>query len=220
MVEMTERDKIHTATIVSYLPFDINVPLPSMIPANVVVKGIKEEDPLDEFEVTYIPDFTAFVYQLDLKSIRTTVRSEEVASAICNDYIQSSFQADGDEAHPGLKSIPGFHTKEEIKKSFPDELADLLRVHKNWYSRLVTAADDVWRDPNAKGKSQVISDLQRMAAKRLGLNKDWVNVARTDQVKCPACTSYIAEEALVCPVCSTIVNRTEYEKKFGKVANG
>ncbi len=205
------------STIVSYMPFDIHVPLPSMIPAVVIINGIKENAPLDDFAVSYVPDCTAFVYILDGKSVRTSKRSEEVAGAIVFDYLQASYGT-GDNAFPGLKSIPGMHTKEEIKKLFAKELEELLKIHKNWLSALVNLADDVWKDPQAKGQSRAISDLQRFAAKRLGINRDWVTPASTNQTKCPACMSFVSDEALVCPICTTIIKPKEYEAKFSKLA--
>lgn len=197
------------STIVSFMPMDLRVPLASMIPAAVWIYGIKEESPLDDFAVSYVPDCTSFVYILDKKSVRTSIRSEEVAGAIVYDYIKASLYI-GDEAFPGLKSIPGMHTKDEIKKMFAKELAELLKCHKNWLANLVNAADDIWKDPTARGQSRSISDMQRFAARRLGLNKDWMNPASTTQTKCPACTSFISEDALVCPVCTTVIKPKEF----------
>lgn len=206
-------DRKHESTIVSFLPFTFVVPLPAMSPANVIVNGVKEDAELDDFEVSYVQDGKAYIYQLDGKSLTSDRRSEEIAGAIVFDYIAASQQTT-DDAFPGLKALPGKLTKEQIKKAFAEELAELLECHKRWLQRLVIDADDTWKNPDTKGKSRVISDLARYASKRLGLNKEWVNNARVDHMKCPACTSFIPEEAIVCPMCKTVLKPKEYNERF------
>lgn len=201
------------STIVSFLPYDLHVPLPGLIPASFFIPKVEDDQPFGDFNAVYIPDCIAYVYSGDGRSVRTVCRSEEIAGSICLDHISASY-ATQDDAFPGLKAIPGKHEKDDIKKNFPEIIEGVFHAHRRWYQNLVNLADDIWKDPMARGKSKTISDVQRTASRKLGLNKEWQNTARIDQIPCPACTKFISEQALICPECKTIVKPKEYNAMF------
>ncbi len=202
------------ATIVSILPYELKSTFPSVVPPYVIVPKAEEND----FVVLHIEDGHGFLYLDESRGSFTIPHTgEQIAGSVANDHIRDSVWTTAT-AFPGIKALPGHHEKKDIKTKFPDLLPALEQAQRLWFGEMVKAADDTWTDPNARGKSQSISDLQRTAARRLGLNKEWLVSHRTDQTRCPACTSFIPGEALICPLCHTIVNEVEYNKKFKKVS--
>ena len=202
------------ATVISILPFEYTPKFPGMVPSVYIIPQPDEGD----FTVTHIPDGKGFIDVHEGRPPLVQLHSgEQIASSIVNDLIVASMFTTSI-AFPGIKMIPGKHSKKDIEGNFPELLEAMRNAQKLWYGEMVKAADDMWSDPNARGKSQSISDLQRKAAGFLGLNKEWVTVNRTDQVRCPACTNFIPEAALVCPQCHTVIDEVEYNKKFKRVS--
>jgi hypothetical protein len=135
-----------------------------------------------------------------------------IAGSIAKDHISSSMYTTQD-AFPGIKSLPGDFSKEDIKKTFSPELKGLDNAQRAWFGILVRLADDAWRSPGGR-QNGVISDLQRTAAKIVAPNKEWINDIRVDLIPCPACTMSIPAAALICPQCKTVVNPEAYNKTF------
>jgi hypothetical protein len=166
----------------------------------------------DDFVVVPICDCKSFVYVLDGRSIPTVVSGIEVAGAIVNDHIKASIYVT-DSAFPGIKSLPGNHSKENVKKMFGRELEALNQAQKNWFGNLVKAADDVWTDPLARGKQYSISDTMRYAAKYLGLNRDWLTAVVVNNIECFACGYNVPDTALICLNCKTVLKPEELAKR-------
>jgi len=204
---MDVKDFPINATIVSFLPYEFNPYLPGMLPTFFHIPKAERDD----FVVIPICDCRSFIYVLDGKSVASMVSGIEVAGAIVNDHIKASIYVT-DNAFPGLKAIPGNHSKEDVLKMFGPELEALNQAQKNWFSNLVKAADDVWTDPQARGKQHSISDTMRYAAKYLGLNRDWLTSVVTTNVPCFACGWNVPNTALICMNCKTILKPEEYAK--------
>jgi len=193
---MDVKDFPINATIVSFLPYEFNPYLPGMLPTFFNIPKAERDD----FVAVPICDCRSYIYVLDGKSVPTMVSGIEVAGAIVNDHIKASIYVT-ENAFPGLKALPGNHSKEKIKELFPTELAALNATQKNWFSNLVKAADDVWTDPQARGKQFAISDTMRYAAKYLGLNRDWLTSVVTNMVECIHCGYNIPAGKPVCMNC-------------------
>lgn len=196
------------STIVSYLPYELCDPKPGLIPPYIIIPAAPERD----FVVVAIPDCINHVYlDEDRGSLTRVIPGEQVAGAIAYDHINASYGT-SDVGFPGIKAIPGRHTKEELLKMFSVELKGLENAQRNWFQNLVRLADDIWSDPTARGKTRSITETQRHAAKFLGLNKEWVTDAPKDNNQCPACRTFIPVDALICANCKTIVKPVEYKK--------
>jgi predicted nucleic acid-binding Zn ribbon protein len=196
------------ATIISFLPFEYNPSMVGMFPAFFHIPAAPEND----FVVVPICDCKSYVYISDGRSLPTWHNGIMVASAIVRDYIIAS-QYTTPDGFPGMKSIPGKHTKEDIKKMFGPELKALQEAQKKWFGNLVKMADDIWTDPNARGKQASISDLMRYAAKNLMLNREWLTVVTTDNVNCFACGYAVPSSALICSNCKTALKPEELQRQ-------
>ena len=201
------------STVISLLPYQYKADFPGVIPPYFLIPALDIEDlKRGDFNVIHVDDCIGWIPTIDGRSIKQYYPGEGIAGSIAADHIASSYASSPD-AFPGLKSLPGVHTKEDIKKNFPEELKGLDNTQRAWFAILVRLADQEWRGPNGRSPG-VISDLQRIAAKIITPNKEWINDIRVDLAPCPACTMSIPNAALICPHCKTIVNQEAYNKQF------
>ncbi|MGC1418028.1 MAG: hypothetical protein WA817_22255 [Candidatus Acidiferrum sp.] len=83
------------------------------------------------------------------------------------------------------------------------ELADARRRLEEFHRKLVASADLEWertRNP------MFITDLERRAARQLGLEKPWVYDSKP-LAECPACGEKIKHGVAVCKSCNAILDR-------------
>ena len=83
------------------------------------------------------------------------------------------------------------------------ELADARRRLEDFHRRLVAAADLEWertRNP------MFVTDLERRAARQLGLEKPWLYDSRS-LAECPVCAEKIKHGVAVCRSCGAILDR-------------
>lgn len=201
-----------TAVIVSFLPYDYSPQLSGLLPSAFHIPAAEPDD----FVVVPITDCMEHVYLLDGKTLPRMISGREVAGSIAYDLLNATPSVSNN-SKPGIKSLPGNLTKEQIINMFPDELEQLRLMQRNWYGELVKVADDTWNDPNARGKHQSISDVQRIACRRLGLNREWLTAVVTNNVPCFACGFMVLDTALICMNCKTVLKPDEYSKRAGSV---
>jgi len=92
------------------------------------------------------------------------------------------------------------------------ELADARRRLIEFQHRLVAAADLEWERTK---NPMFITDLERRAARQLGLEKPWLYDARP-LADCPVCAEKIKPGVAVCKSCGAILDR-EKAAQFGLV---
>lgn len=199
------------ATIITMLPYPLSEKKIGLIPAQF---DIPKADPGD-FNVYHVPDCFHYVYlDGDRGSIPAQDPALKVAQSIVYDYVSTQLlRQEG--AEPGLFCVPGKLSKEEVKKQYPQQLADCKARQIRWYQALVALADDEFA---INRKRKAISDLSRHAARALSLTREWLNITEEDKpvtvtaVECPACFSPVRTEALICAVCKTILKPEEWKK--------
>ena len=149
----------------------------------------------------------------DQPLLEIPVSSIQIADSVVRDYCNGIFACDMAEAMPGLFYVPGAKlnikdepdnkaTLEWIKKEFKSQLERVEKKQKNWYERLVRAADSLWARSN--GNPLALSDDMRMAARELNLtqNKDWMkDFQMVDMVRCKACGALKNPNYPICAQC-------------------
>lgn len=191
------------STIVSLLPFGFHREMTGHNPASYYIPAAGPEG----MSVTTVEDSTSWVYVLEGKSVEQKHLSFDVARELIDTYIAAT-QYTTPNAIPGLFYVEGKHSIESIKKNFSELLEEATRKQNNWYANLVKEADDFWaKSPLHRG----ISDPQKLAAKALGLKRQWLLAGSdTNNFKeCPACTTTIQKKAVICPQCRTDLREFE-----------
>jgi hypothetical protein len=93
------------------------------------------------------------------------------------------------------------------------ELADARRRLEEFQRRLVAAADLEWERTK---NPMFITDLERRAARQLGLEKPWLYDAKP-MADCPVCAEKIKPGVAVCRSCGAILDRDK-AAQYGFVA--
>jgi len=95
------------------------------------------------------------------------------------------------------------------------ELADARRRLEEFQRRLVAAADLEWERTK---NPMFITDLERRAARQLGLEKPWLYDPKP-LAECPVCAEKIKHGVAVCRSCGAILDR-EKAAQYGLVGAG
>lgn len=154
----------------------------------------------------------------DQPLLEQPVWSTQIAESIVKDYCNGLVGCDMDGSMPGLFWIPGSYTLDQIndksgeiktnegtKIPIRNMLNKYKETQKNWFNSLVKVADVDWSRTN--GNPLSVSDLSRMAARELGLNKEWLGAfQQVELVKCIACGNLRNSAYPICSTCKAIVD--------------
>lgn len=140
------------------------------MPGVFIIPEVK--NPLEDFEILHIgisnysvyvgaPHFTFTIPEL----------GQRIAESIVRDYIVATLFADYGVAQPGLFSLPGKLTKDQIKKDHAAKLDDARAKQREWFERLCLEGDNSYE----KFKTHnVITKFQRIAAAQLKHDAVWI----------------------------------------------
>jgi len=140
------------------------------------------------------------------------VSSVQIAESIVRDWANGLLACNMTDLMPGVFSLPGAFTHEKLLRDEKIKLDTAQANQRRWFQALVKIADVMWSRSN--GNPLSIDDNMRMAARELGLNKEWLaDFQIVELVKCIACGSLRNPLYPVCPICKAVVD-TETAKKL------
>jgi hypothetical protein len=163
---------------------------------------IRSPQPNEAFAITPIRGCTAIMDLGDKHTMNFRITAQEVAEDIAREINGDS----GEGSFHGVFVAAGEAPTEA-------ELADARRRLEEFQRRLVAAADLEWertRNP------MFITDLERRAARELGLEKPWLYDPKP-QAECPVCAEKIKHGVAVCRSCGAILDR-EKAAQYGLVS--
>lgn len=168
--------------------------------------------PLNDFVILHVTDNAYALYLDSERGSRTIPEPVSIfAEAIVQDFIVAQIEIDTPtNALPGLFWVWNHVTKEDIKKNHAAELSKHIANQTRWFQRLVRRADSDWQNFH---QHNVIADVQRLAARQLNLEREWV-YATTEigNSRCPACSSILTSPPpTVCPTCQCILDAEKYK---------
>lgn len=155
----------------------------------------------EAFAVTPIRGFTAVMDLGDKRTLPIQITAREIAEDLARELNGDS----GDGSFHGVFVAAG-ETPTEA------ELADAHRRLEEFQRRLVAAADLEWERTK---NPMFITDLERRAARQLGLEKPWLYDPKP-MAECPACGDKIKPGVAVCKSCNAILDR-EKAAQYGLV---
>ena len=146
----------------------------------------------EAYAVTRISPRTAVMDYGDKRTLPLAIAAREIAEDICREINSDA----GERSFLGVFVCAGDAPTAEELKSAQEKLDEFYRA-------LVAAADREWERSHSY---LFIHDLQRRAAARLGLEKEWHYQARETE-ECPGCGDRVKPGVAVCKSCRAILNR-------------
>lgn len=156
------------ATVVSLMPARICEEKPGLYPGVFIIPPVK--DPND-FNILHVGVSHYFVYMDSTRgSLRVPELGSRIARAIVEDYIGAQI-AIRDGHAPGIFYVEGLVEKPDIPIKYAEQLEEARANQKRWFQSLIMVGDDTWKK---FGIHQSIAEIQRVAAKALKHEADWV----------------------------------------------
>lgn len=208
----SEGNPFDKSTVVSIFPKQIIETKPTIQPSTFEIPAGSYDKP-----AVVIVGSASWWREIDEEQplLEIPVSSVQVADSIVRDYCNGMLACDMGESMPGLFFIPGEVNLEKLKKDHKPLLDRALQRQKNWYFALVKLADALWARSN--GNPLAVADDMRLAARELGIDKDWIKDYRSvELVRCVACGSMRNPQFPVCPICKAVVD-SEAAKKLNLV---
>jgi hypothetical protein len=153
---------------------------------------ILSPQPGEPFAITPIRGFTSVIDFGDKRTMDVRISAREVAEDLAREINGDS----GDGSFHGVFVAAGPAPTDA-------ELADARRRLVEFQQKLVASADLEWERSH---NHMFITDLERRAARQLGLEKPWLYDARP-MADCPVCAEKIKPGVAVCKSCGAILDR-------------
>lgn len=205
----------YMCTVVSLIPMELNEEKPHMLPSVFNIPAAKQDD----ISILHVKEGIHYIANPLIdegkpgSSFKQITIPAEMARSICEDYKIANIGL-GLNAEPGLFWVPGKYTAAQIKKEFPKRIATAREKQNNWFRNLVAQADADWQKNH---NMLAVSDLQRHAARQLGIQKDWVELRVQETKPCPYCTVPVPPNAIKCPNCHEVVDKEAYASLKGSI---
>ncbi len=165
---------------------------------------VRSPEPGQSYAITPIRGCTGVIDMGDKRTMDYRITAREIAEDIAREINSDS----GEGSFHGVFVAAGQVPTET-------ELADAHRRLEEFQSRLVAAADLEWERTK---NPMFITDLERRAARQLGLEKPWLYDPKP-MAECPVCAEKIKHGVAVCRSCGAILDR-EKAAQYGLVGSG
>ena len=163
---------------------------------------VRSPQPGELYAITPIRGCTGVMDLGDKRTMEYRVTAREIADDLARELNSDS----GDGSFHGVFVAAGPVPTEA-------ELADARRKLEEFQRKLVAAADLEWERTK---NPMFITDLERRAARQLGLEKPWLYDPKP-LAECPVCAEKIKHGVAVCRSCGAILDR-EKAAQYGLVA--
>jgi hypothetical protein len=144
------------------------------------------------FALTRVSPRTAVMDYGDKRTLPLAITAREIAEDICREINSDA----GENSFMGVFVCAGDAPTEAELKIAEDKLDEFYRA-------LVASADREWERSHS---FLFIHDLQRRAAAKLGMNKEWHYQVRETE-ECPGCGDRVKPGVAVCKSCHAILDR-------------
>lgn len=146
----------------------------------------------EAYALTRLTPRTAVMDYGDKRTLPLQITAREIAEDICHEINSDA----GEKSFLGVFVCAGNAPTEEELRSAQEKLDEFYRAQ-------VAAADREWERSHSY---LFIHDLQRRAAAKLGLEKEWHYQTRETE-ECPGCGDRVKPGVAMCKSCHAILNR-------------
>ena len=147
----------------------------------------------------------------DQPLLEIPVSSIQVANSIIMDFCNGLLGCNMSDAMPGLFFVPGELAIKDVKVKYPTQLDKASANQKRYFMSLVKQGDALWSRSN--GNPLAISDDMRIAARELGIVKEWLaDFQHVEMIRCVACGAMRNPNYPICGACHNVIDQTAYDK--------
>ena len=165
---------------------------------------VRSPQPGEAFAITPIRPATSVMDLGDKRTMEFRLTAREIAEDIARELNSDS----GEGSFHGVFVAAGLEPTEA-------ELSDARRRLEEFNRKLVASADLEWERTK---NPMFITDLERRAARQLGLDKPWLYDPKP-MSECPVCAEAIKPGVAVCKSCHAILDRDK-AAQYGLVPAG
>ncbi len=142
--------------------------------------------------------------------------SEEIARAIVTDFKNATFYFP--DCSLGLEYVTGEYDTESFLSEQKELYVRMVDSQRKWFRGVVEIASNEW---NKTHQTRAIGDIQRIAARLLGMDVEWLLDNKIKIERCPACMTPVPFGAAICAVCKAVVDESKMESiKFATAIEG
>jgi hypothetical protein len=191
-----------TSSLVSFSKREITEEIPGMV---FGIYHLQPAKSVNEPYILHVED--SYYYKPDLDGVqdKVLVRSDDIVNSLAHMHTTSQLLARADQ-HPAVLAFPGeMLDNSNLFKIHKPKIEIALKRQMKWFEALVRLADDDWQQLR---RHRMISDVQRTAAKELGLEREWLDTVYDESKSaCPFCGSDLLDSnAPICPHCGKVHN--------------
>lgn len=212
MISATAED---VCTVISIMPIQLSEDKP-LNPSHYAIPACRDVEHGAETLVVKRGSFRVYIDE-SRPALIIPEPADIIAGAICRDFKIASPSYIPGQAEPGLFWVRGGYDSFEAlgDRNLNEEFVKARQMQENWFKALVSTADDDWSKHTMR---RMISDLQRLACKSLGLDRAWdmdLEVTKTVRMaNCKFCRADVHPEALICLHCRGILDMARYKKEY------
>ena len=203
---------VDVSTVFSIAPFEVFATKPGLLPGTYRIPACVDQTKPQRLLVKS----GLHLMQVGGKKhpIRIETASHVIAKSIVDDCINEQLQASSN-CHPGLAWIYGDISIEQFTLLHKDVYESILMAQKRWFVARCKMVDNDW---SRYHNTRVASDIDKFAARALGLEPEWM---KTEEIlnfnKCVACGTMNDKTNIICSNCKLILDVEKYRKlEFAK----
>jgi hypothetical protein len=190
------------SSLVSFARKEIFETIPGLQIATYRLKEAEAGKPV----ILHIGDSHYYKPDVDGRQDLIYVPSAQIAESLVHMHNTSQLCYKTD-AHPAFFCVPDIPVDPlTLVKDYKDKISQALAAQRLWFVALVRMADDDWQ---VAQRHNMISGLQRIAARELKLQRPWL-LDIEEETGLPACSfcgkNLLAPNAPICPNCNRVLN--------------
>lgn len=203
-----EVNPLDKSTIVSIYPKPVKSINDTVFPGRFIIPPGKLEKPS-----LFVVGSSSWWKELedDQPLLEIPVSSIQMANSIITDFCNGLLSCNMGDTMPGLFFVPGELSLQEIKTKYPTQFQKAVDNQKRYFLELVKRGDVDWSRTN--GNPLAISDDMRLAARELGITKEWLaDFQNVEMIRCVACGAMRNPSYPICGACHNVIDVEAYKK--------
>lgn len=198
------------STVFSIAPYELYETKPGIYPGTYRIPACTDQSKPQRLVVK------SAMHLMQVGGRRKPIRIDTASTVVARAIVEDNFSAQmwsAPNCGPGLAWLFGNISLDDFMDHHKDIYQRMLSDQRNWFLARIKNVDNEW---SRFKNHRVVSDIDRFAARALGLEPDWM---KTDEMfgfqKCTACGTMNDPHNIICSNCRFIFDPKKFaELKF------